>query len=142
PARRRTCKRDDRWRDRSIQDARHSVEPSGKTTPRPCSELVLRNPSWSAVSVTAHKTGRTYGRKRSGPSIDLRSCKSGAVHIWVPACAGMTREGCTRRKREEGMEKLLGTRWRYHLLFLFALLVIPRLAVAQAPDCDRPATGP
>ena len=40
------------------------------------------------------------------------------------------------------MEKLLGTRCRYRLLFLFALLVIPRLAVAQAPDCDRPATGP
>jgi CubicO group peptidase (beta-lactamase class C family) len=47
-------------------------------------------------------------------------------------------------QREEGVQKLLGARWRnlYPLLVLFALLVIPRLAAAQAPDCDRPAAGP
>ena len=30
---------------------------------------------------------------------------------------------------------------RYLLLFLFGLLVVPRLAAAQASDCDRPSAG-
>src|SRR5260370_2789727 len=34
-------------------------------------------------------TGRTYGCKRSDQT-RKNSCGTGAVHIWVPACAGTT----------------------------------------------------
>src|SRR5947209_7244851 len=36
-------------------------------------------------------TGRTYGCKRSDQT-SKTSCATGAVHIWVPACAGTTRD--------------------------------------------------
>src|SRR5438552_15825739 len=37
----------------------------------------------------AASTGRTYGCKRSDQT-SKNSCGTGAVHIWVPACAGTT----------------------------------------------------
>src|SRR2546427_1603970 len=35
-------------------------------------------------------TGRTYGCKRSDQT-SKTSCATGAIHIWVPACAGTTK---------------------------------------------------
>ena len=52
PARHRADSRslqEKRWRDRSIQEARQSVEPSGAPTRAPCLELTSRKPSWPAV---------------------------------------------------------------------------------------------
>jgi hypothetical protein len=38
------------------------------------------------------QTGRTHDRNRPDPSPLLNPCNPGAVHTWIPAFAGMTRE--------------------------------------------------
>ena len=55
-----------------------------------CLGLDPRNPSGPAVMPTAYK-GRTHDRNRPDPSqLQKNPCKPGAVHTWIPACAGMT----------------------------------------------------
>ena len=81
----RTLQDTSRWSDRSIPDARHSVQPSGPKPPL-CLELVSRNPSWQRPYAAA-STDRTYGRKRSDRNILPRLVTRG------PSTYGLLRRG-------------------------------------------------
>ena len=69
----------------------------------PGKPLVLRHHVhvWDPIRVThlgqrsrrPHHKGRTYDRNRPDPSHLPAPCETGAVHIWVPAFAGKTKEG-------------------------------------------------
>src|SRR5258708_35744749 len=76
--------------DRSIRGSGQPGESVGAQTSLPCLGPDPRNPSGPAVKPTAHK-GRTYDRKPTRPVAVALPCETGAVHIWIPAYAGMTR---------------------------------------------------
>jgi hypothetical protein len=75
-----------------VADADPQTQASGGSCDAPtsqrCSEPDPRNPAGPAVDRTAH-TGRTHDRNRPDPSqLPKFLATAGAVHTWIPACAG------------------------------------------------------
>jgi hypothetical protein len=72
-----TCRKKS-WCDRSIQNARHSVVPSGFRNRKSVRSSRRGNHLGSGHHV---RSNRTYDRKRSD-NTPHSTCKQGAVHIW------------------------------------------------------------
>jgi len=77
-----------RWCDRSIQSARHSAESGG---------IRNRIAVWNSRAETILASGHVRPHRKAGHMIASdpinrcsACCKPGAVHIWIPASAGMS----------------------------------------------------